>query len=318
MKLSHFHGNLSMYTLLFFMMSNSFTAIGSTNYQIDYGSYNKFDNALWSQVRRFRFNRIRVKAPSNRITISASVRGIKDSNCRINKNKDIIALLPSSFSDSTTSTGSIGKSYDNNSKTKIENVELTTSAYPNILFYLPENSPETATFGLREFDKDGNIIPQRVYYINIKLPKTKNQDGIVILNVGDLVNKENIPELKVGKPYLWNVRFCENTKEGEISGLIRRVDANIPLIRQLDADALPKDVNPNVILGNELRKVNKTDYASVYAENGIWYSAVSSLAELLKNNPQNRTLQKNWQDLLTVSLKDTAKKPIIGSAKIDK
>lgn len=306
MKLSKFHGNLGILALVLLMMGTILPATIAKTDQLGSSNIDKSESFLLARLRRFKFNRLKVKAPPGRFTTSAAVRGCSSDD----KNKaveNIMALIPSNVSNSGV------KSSDNLSK---PNVELTTSPHPTVLFYLPQNSTETATFGLRTFDENGNEIPKRIYYANIKLPPTKYKGGIVILDLANIANKTNLPELKIGEShtYKWNITFCEQTRNGEISGLIRRVDPNIPLVRQLDANAMVQDIDPNTILANELTKVNKTQQPSVYLTNGIWYSAVSSLAELLKNNPQNSNLQQDWKDLLSDNLKNIPEKTIIGNA----
>jgi hypothetical protein len=48
---------------------------------------------------------------------------------------------------------------------------------------------------------------------------------------------------------------------------------------------------------SELKKTNRQDI--VYAQQNIWYDAVNYLAQLVLNNPQSSSIQKDWQKLLT-------------------
>jgi hypothetical protein len=51
---------------------------------------------------------------------------------------------------------------------------------------------------------------------------------------------------------------------------------------------------------------------AIYASNGIWYEALTTLAQLRQNSPQDATLQQEWQDLLIfVGLNDIAAKPLL-------
>ena len=57
----------------------------------------------------------------------------------------------------------------------------------------------------------------------------------------------------------------------------------------------------------------------MYTNNGIWYSAVSSLAQLRNENPEDLDIKLDWETLLkSVKLEEISDKPIRGSATIQK
>ena len=50
-----------------------------------------------------------------------------------------------------------------------------------------------------------------------------------------------------------------------------------------------------------------------YANNGIWYSAFTEIAKICLSNPQNKSIAKDWSQLLSnVGLQDLSNKPILG------
>jgi hypothetical protein len=53
----------------------------------------------------------------------------------------------------------------------------------------------------------------------------------------------------------------------------------------------------NSKLENQLNSGKYQEYI-VYRENGIWYDAITNLAELYSANPENRELAQAWANLL--------------------
>ncbi|NES83998.1 MAG: DUF928 domain-containing protein [Moorea sp. SIO2B7] len=58
------------------------------------------------------------------------------------------------------------------------------------------------------------------------------------------------------------------------------------------------DLEPDYILANELNSKEPDDYPFVYAKVGIWYDTLSSLAKLIKANPDDLTLKDDWHNVL--------------------
>jgi hypothetical protein len=170
--------------------------------------------------------------------------------------------------------------------------QFTVKAYPTIWVYLPYSSQE-ATDG--EFSlQDGDI---DVYRARLKLP---TRSGIVGISL-----PSRIPALKVGKEYRWYVDInCS-----------RHVSSNIPtpdsitgvVQRQLISEELERDL-----------KTAKTPLEKifVYAKHNIWYEAITELAQLRLNEPNNSTLTKAWFKLLNTedfSLGNLSQEPIVGN-----
>jgi Domain of Unknown Function (DUF928) len=162
---------------------------------------------------------------------------------------------------------------------------LTTTERPTLWFYVPfgKNSAYPAEFILQ--DEEANPI----YKSAIALPQ---QPGVISVSL-----PASVPPLAVGKRYRWffNV-YCEPQQQAPplyVEGVVQRVNLSPAVVQQLQT-AQPR------------QKV------AIYAENGIWYEAINTLAELRQKNPQDVSLQTQWQDLLEgIGLGDVAKVAIV-------
>ncbi|MBD2533690.1 DUF928 domain-containing protein [Nostoc flagelliforme FACHB-838] len=71
-------------------------------------------------------------------------------------------------------------------------------------------------------------------------------------------------------------------------------------------------VNLNVALRDQLKQSSPQQQAAIYAKNGIWYDALTTLAELRLTGSQDSGLTEDWKNLLKViQLEKIATKPLI-------
>ncbi|WP_333093890.1 DUF928 domain-containing protein [Microcoleus sp. Pol11C1] len=161
----------------------------------------------------------------------------------------------------------------------------TVSEYPTFFFYLPQTEAELATFTLE--DESGN----QIYKQDVTI---RNLSGVIGVNIPA---NQNVPPLEVGKSYRWNLTvICDSQDRSSDqieSGTVRRVEISADIRRQLDqADPRQKTV--------------------IYAENGIWQDALSTLAAARQANPNDAELAADWESLLdSVTLSKIAKEPIV-------
>ncbi|WP_017654743.1 DUF928 domain-containing protein [Fortiea contorta] len=162
---------------------------------------------------------------------------------------------------------------------------LTTKERPTLWLYvpIPKSSAYPAEFVLQDQDS------RPIYQQDINLPE---QPGIIGVSL-----PANAPPLAVEKRYRWFFTiYCDPEKQLPpiyVEGVIKRVNLNQAIARQLK-------------VAQPLQKF------SIYAKNGIWHEALTTLAELRQQDPQNTTLQSQWQDLLSsVGFSQEAKHPII-------
>jgi hypothetical protein len=315
MNFSKYQRTISLAVLMLLGLGNTLPAVGSGSVSADRLTKQGTNHeVLLAQVRRKRkpikFSNLNVKAPTYRKSRYGAMRGgvCPDNQVATGKNiqKDMIAILPPESQSVTAS--------------KKDTTQLTTFAHPTILFDLPENSPTTASFYLRD-QNDKEVYSA----LDFPLPNktSKNAGGVVILDLAEVAKTQKVPELKVGESYIWQVTLScgsnASKKTPTISGWIRRIDPKIALGNQLEASIINQNkLNASLVIADELEKIEDPNYR-VYAANGIWYSAVNTLAKLIATNPQDSQLREEWEELLTsVNLTEIAKKPIIGSVTIKK
>ena len=161
----------------------------------------------------------------------------------------------------------------------------TVFDYPTFFFYLPPTEAESAEFILK--DQSGKQIYKQDLTIS-------NLSGVIGVSIP---TNKNVPPLEVGKSYTWNFTvICDSLDRSADqieSGTVRRVEISADIRRQLDqADPRQKTV--------------------IYAENGIWQDALSTLAAARRDQPNDTTFKADWESLLdSVKLGEIAKEPIV-------
>ncbi|MBN3942939.1 MAG: DUF928 domain-containing protein [Nostoc sp.] len=161
----------------------------------------------------------------------------------------------------------------------------TTVEHPSWFFYVPYNkdSPYTVEFVLQDPDvnevyKKAIALPDKPGVIRVSLPTTA-------------------PGLAIDKQYRWfftiNCDKQKNSPPSFVEGVIKRVNLSQATVKEIEtAEPIKR-------------------YA-IYAQNGIWYEALTTLAELRQKNPQDPALKAEWQNLLgSIRLDDVAEEPIL-------
>lgn len=167
------------------------------------------------------------------------------------------------------------------------NLGLTIAKSPTFWFFVPQ-LPTTARSGEFVLQDEAH---NDLYRTPFKLPE---KPGIVSIRLPS--NPQS--SLKIDKMYRWHFRiYCQPQTTSEyywVEGWVKQVALNPTLESQLEA-AKPQEY-------------------IIYAENGLWYEALTRLAELRLKDPQNTTLNENWTKLLkSVGLEEFAKAPLFGS-----
>ncbi|WP_333411701.1 DUF928 domain-containing protein [Microcoleus sp. T2B6] len=161
----------------------------------------------------------------------------------------------------------------------------TVSEYPLFFFYLPQTEAELAEFVLK--DENGKPIYQTTL-------KTNNSSGVIGVSIP--ANK-NVPPLQLGKKYPWSISLIcdaiDRSADVLEEGFVRRVELSADIRSQLDqADPRQKTF--------------------IYAQNGIWQDALSTLVAARRANPNDAELTADWESLLdSVKLNQIAKEPIV-------
>ncbi|QSJ17350.1 DUF928 domain-containing protein [Nostoc sp. UHCC 0702] len=167
---------------------------------------------------------------------------------------------------------------------------LTTDANPTLWVYTPytkDSATKDCAFTTEFVLQDEDLSP--IYEKPIALPA---QPGVISISL-----PANAPSLTIGKQYHWfvNIRcYADQTSPPIfIKGVVQRVSLK-PAIAQ------------------QLKRATPLQQFTIYVQNGIWYNALSTLAQLRQQNPQDAALKTEWKNLLSsISLDDVADKPIL-------
>jgi hypothetical protein len=162
---------------------------------------------------------------------------------------------------------------------------LTTATHPTLWFYVPYTKDVDYFTEFVLQDEDSETIYQQA----IALP---NQPGIIGVSLPN-----NAPPLVVDKRYRWFLTInCNQQKQSPpiyVEGVIQRVNLNQNITQKLQT-ATP------------LQQV------AIYAENGIWHEALTTLAKLRQQNLEDPTLKTQWRNLLnSIDLDDVAEELIL-------
>lgn len=175
-------------------------------------------------------------------------------------------------------------------------VDRTISAHPTFWVQVPAMAtPTEAQFTLQ--DAAGK---KQLYSTRLQL---SGKSGIVGIRI-----PTSVPDLKVGESYFWQIATaCDpndsNSEMLAIGSWIQRV-----ALSQLPADGT---FNPKPMV-QELATAGDRDKPRLYAELGIWQDAFSSLAQLRRQNPQDKEVQEAWRELLAgAQMPHLANQPIL-------
>lgn len=167
------------------------------------------------------------------------------------------------------------------------NIALTVAQKPTFFFRVSKTSVQEAKFNLLN-EKGDTIIYDQTF------PLT---------NTGDVMSftlPDDAPALEIGKEYQWE--------------LVVNCDPDDPSGNPRVRTAI-KRVEPSAILVNKLAQSQLNERPDVYAQEGIWIDALSTLAQLRVANPNDLELQEEWTSLLdSVGLKEIATTPIMVAA----
>ena len=158
---------------------------------------------------------------------------------------------------------------------------LTTAAHPTLWFYLPYAiAPELPIEFVLQDEQDNDI-----YHTTLT---TSTPPGIFHLQLPTTATP-----LAVGKMYHWYLIVnCDPDAPPMVEGWVQR-----------------EAVNP--ALASQLQQATPRQQAALYAQHGIWYDALTALAELRRTEPQAITPKNDWASLLqSVGLEAIANEPI--------
>jgi hypothetical protein len=170
------------------------------------------------------------------------------------------------------------------------NLGLTTAEYPRFFWFMPKTKAKFAEFTLSEVNEqreDRTPVYKSIFNI-------AGTPGVVSLA---LPSHASMPPLVVGKDYHWSVSLIckedDRSKDIRVDGWVQRVTINAALTKQLATAKL-------------------NDRVQIYANNGVWFDTVTTLAEQRCANPKDAALTTSWAELLkSVQLGAIADQPLI-------
>jgi hypothetical protein len=160
--------------------------------------------------------------------------------------------------------------------------ELTVAAYPTVLVKISEPAARKAELTL--WDGEGNGIYQTI----VDLTTTP---GITSFKIPQAAGA-----LAVGKEYKWNLALICDPEERQ---------------RDIVLEGRLERVELSSALNNSLATASPLEKAKLYAQNGLWYDTVATLADLKRSLPQNTQIGAEWHELLqSVGLTELSQVPM--------
>jgi hypothetical protein len=169
-------------------------------------------------------------------------------------------------------------------------VDATVAEHPAFFVYVPElDAPTTAQFTLQTDPTDPLAVEELV---NVRFT-VSGEEGIVGIWLSDTA-----PSLETDRQYYWQMSVeCNAEKLTEnpvVSGWVRRV---------VLAEPLPETAVQQV---------------AFYAEQGIWQDALSTLAMLRYDNPNNPAFITDWRELMEAAgLEGFADQPVVQMVELE-
>jgi Domain of Unknown Function (DUF928) len=164
---------------------------------------------------------------------------------------------------------------------------LTANEHPTLWFYIPyaQNSISRIDFILSDGDNPTNRI---VYQNAIQSP---TQPGIVNFSL-----PQTSAPLAIDRLYQWELKLT----------MKRQLDQEISVKGWIQRAGL------NGELSDLIKRSTPEQQAALYAEQGLWYDALSTLAELRRDRPQDIEIIQDWKNILkSVDLGKLANKPFL-------
>jgi hypothetical protein len=153
---------------------------------------------------------------------------------------------------------------------------LTGMERPTLWFYMPyaKNAIVDMSFTLQD---ESNPAATKIIYQNSQLVPAQ------LPGVMKVVLPKSIAPLATTKPYHWFLTLNMVCTSGQrpifVDGWVQRIEID----RQLR---------------DRIERATPIERVVLAAENGLWYDALTTLANLRALNPQDATLFQSWQNLL--------------------
>jgi hypothetical protein len=157
---------------------------------------------------------------------------------------------------------------------KVDVWGYTTAAHPTLWFYMPYTNTQAIPADVTVVDDNSFaiVIPP----ISVQLP---NKPGIIAVRI-----PPSAPALEIGKRYRW--------------ALTLNCASDIKTSNKIQVEGVIVRETPSATAIAELATAKGIEKAVIYAENGFWHDALTTLAELRQKNFADPNLKRDWQSLL--------------------
>lgn len=176
---------------------------------------------------------------------------------------------------------------------------LTVSETPTFFVFIPTGSqgyqnrwnPTLGQFTLK--DEQENVVYQTTFNLT-------GNPGVVSFQLPTVDSSGNSAKgfrLELNKTYIWKISvLCSSDEPGHNPG----------------AGGIVQRVEPTAELAMALKRSAPQEYPAIYANAGIWYEALTTLAQQRRSHPQDNSLTANWVSLLkSVNLENIAQQPLL-------
>lgn len=169
----------------------------------------------------------------------------------------------------------------------------TLAERPTFWFDVPYNKGAIAAL---EFVLQDNSSPAKELYRSAIVPP--DAPGIVSIQL-----PATVPPLAAGKLYQWFFKVHLQCASSE---------AAKPQTQKETLYGWVQRVSPNAAIASQLKQATPQQQADLYAQNGIWFDALTTLGNLRLTSPQDPRLIADWNSLLqSVGLEKLTTKPLI-------
>jgi hypothetical protein len=155
---------------------------------------------------------------------------------------------------------------------------LTTAAHPTFWFYVPGRASVEVPIEFVLQD------PTDEYIYKTVLTPLDTSPGILGVEL-----PQNTPSLLPKVLYSWTLSMgCNSVQRSEVT-----------FVRGYIQRQWPIDNGLNDGLRNGFTERSALDKAMIYAKQGFWYDAITTIAKARQMQPSNEQITLGWQDLLS-------------------
>lgn len=160
------------------------------------------------------------------------------------------------------------------------NFGLTTSEFPRFFWSTPRTKARFAEFTLYEASEgaDKKMVDRALVYRGTF--RISGEAGIASFM---LPRNAGIPGLATGSDYHWSIAVICNPQD-------RKQDSKV--------EGWVQRIAPDAALASQLAQSTPSNRPKLYASNGIWFDALSTLADLRYAKTLDAALAEDWSNLL--------------------